>query len=110
MAFGASGNALLAILSSSHPTLFCQYGDESEVQFVQLAAIVIIPDSRCQSGTDCRPNTAYLLVFVLYGTLYSFPSYDGATAIFPVIKGVTYTVTEGATWLALMDWRSCLVY
>ena len=39
-----------------------------------------------------------------------YNSYDGATVTFPVIKGVTYTVTEGASWLALSDWRSCLTY
>ena len=39
-----------------------------------------------------------------------FNSYDGLTFTFPVIKGVKYTVTEGSNWLALTDWRSCLVY
>ena len=42
------------------------------------------------------------------GALYN--SYDGVTATFPVIKGVKYSVTEGSNWLALTDWRSCLVY
>jgi hypothetical protein len=39
-----------------------------------------------------------------------FNSFDGETATFPVIKGVTYTVTAGSEWLALSDLRSCLVY
>lgn len=39
-----------------------------------------------------------------------FNSFDGVTETFPVIKGVKYTVTEGSNWLALTDWRSCLVY
>lgn len=41
-------------------------------------------------------------------TFYS--SYDGATYTFPVVKGVTYTISSGAGYVALSDWRSCLVY